>query len=203
MDPDAKLKDLGITLPNPQKPFASYRSAVQSGKLLFIAGQGPTREGKILMQGKLGEKYGVKEGQEASFTVNAHAGRVFPSRVVAVRSEPTGAQGVVRYEAILSVDNGDRRLLPGMTASATVVTENRQAVLLVANAALRFAPALDAGVRSRGSSDVGSRRVFVLEGDTPREVPVEVGISDGRTTEIVRGDLRGGAKVILDDADPE
>lgn len=66
MDPDAKLAELGITLPNPQKPFASYRSAVRSGNLLFIAGQGPTREGKILMQGKLGEKYDIKEGQEAA-----------------------------------------------------------------------------------------------------------------------------------------
>jgi enamine deaminase RidA (YjgF/YER057c/UK114 family) len=66
MDPEAKLKEMGITLPNPQKPFASYRSAVRSGNLLFIAGQGPTREGKILMTGKLGEKVSLEDGKEAA-----------------------------------------------------------------------------------------------------------------------------------------
>ncbi|HUR70213.1 MAG TPA: RidA family protein [Candidatus Thermoplasmatota archaeon] len=66
MDPEAKLANMGITLPSPQKPFASYRSAVQSGKLLFVAGQGPTREGKILMTGKLGDSVDVKQGQEAA-----------------------------------------------------------------------------------------------------------------------------------------
>lgn len=82
MDPDAKLAELGIQLPNPPKPFASYRPAVRSGNLLFIAGTGPTRDGKILMQGKLGETYGVKEGQEAArlsilnslAAIKAHAG---------------------------------------------------------------------------------------------------------------------------------
>lgn len=66
MDPDAKLAQLGITLPNPQKPFASYRAAVRSGKLLFVSGQGPTREGKILMTGKLGDTVDLARGQEAA-----------------------------------------------------------------------------------------------------------------------------------------
>lgn len=66
MDPDAKLAQLGITLPNVQKPFASYRSVVRSGNLLFVAGQGPTREGKILMTGKLGEGISIAQGQEAA-----------------------------------------------------------------------------------------------------------------------------------------
>jgi enamine deaminase RidA (YjgF/YER057c/UK114 family) len=91
MDPDAKLAQLGITLPNPQKPFASYRSAVQSGKLLFVAGQGPTREGKVLMTGKLGDAVDVKGGQEAArlSTINAlaivkaHAGSLAAVRQVA------------------------------------------------------------------------------------------------------------------------
>lgn len=66
MDPDAKLAQLGISLPNPQKPFASYRSVVRSGDLLFVAGQGPTREGKVLMTGKLGEGITIQQGQEAA-----------------------------------------------------------------------------------------------------------------------------------------
>lgn len=66
MDPEAKLAQMGITLPSPQKPFASYRSAVRSGNLLFIAGQGPTRDGRILMTGKLGEKVSLEDGKEAA-----------------------------------------------------------------------------------------------------------------------------------------
>lgn len=66
MDPESRLRALGITLPQPQKAFATYRSAVRSGDLLFIAGQGPTREGKILMTGKLGEGVSVEQGQEAA-----------------------------------------------------------------------------------------------------------------------------------------
>lgn len=66
MDVEAKLKSMNISLPSPQKPFASYRSAVRSGNLLFIAGQGPTREGKILMTGKLGEKVSIEDGKEAA-----------------------------------------------------------------------------------------------------------------------------------------
>jgi enamine deaminase RidA (YjgF/YER057c/UK114 family) len=66
MDAESRLQELGISLPDPQKPFANYRAAVQSGNLLFIAGQGPTREGKILMTGKLGEKVSIEDGQEAA-----------------------------------------------------------------------------------------------------------------------------------------
>lgn len=82
MDPEAKLASLGLTLPPAPKPFASYRPAARSGNLLFVAGTGPTRGGEILMRGKLGEKYGVKEGQEAArlsvlnslAAIKAHAG---------------------------------------------------------------------------------------------------------------------------------
>ena len=75
MDPDARLKALGIDLPAPPKAFATYRSAVRSGNLLFIAGQGPTRDGKILMTGKLGDGITVEQGQEAArlSTINAIA----------------------------------------------------------------------------------------------------------------------------------
>ncbi len=66
MDPEAKLLSLGLTLPAAPKPFASYRPAVQAGNLLFIAGTGPTRDGEILMRGKVGEKYDVAQAQEAA-----------------------------------------------------------------------------------------------------------------------------------------
>ncbi|HEY0714632.1 MAG TPA: efflux RND transporter periplasmic adaptor subunit [Polyangia bacterium] len=82
----------------------------------------------------------LKEGLEARFTVDAYPGREFVATIFQVRSNPNVVQNVVTYDAILRVDNPDGRLRPGMTASVRVVTEKRENVLRVPNAALRFRP---------------------------------------------------------------
>lgn len=66
MDPEAKLRDLGIELPSPPKPYASYRTAVRSGDLLYIAGQGPVRNGQVTVRGKVGDRVAVGEAYEAA-----------------------------------------------------------------------------------------------------------------------------------------
>lgn len=110
----------------------------------------------------------VKEGQKASFAVSAWPEREFESAVVSVRNVPKTAQAsgsatVVTYEAVLSVDNADGLLRPGMTATATIVTEHREDILLVPTAALRFTPPEDiatrtqAGVRMPGLGPIGGR----------------------------------------------
>jgi HlyD family secretion protein len=82
----------------------------------------------------------VKEGQAASFLVDAWSEHAFLSKVLSVHNLPTAGQTVVTYQAVLSVDNNDRLLRPGMTATATITTDERKGVLLVPNAALRFSP---------------------------------------------------------------
>src|SRR5450432_1908224 len=82
----------------------------------------------------------VKEGQAASFLVDAWTTHAFASKVLSVHNLPTSGQTVVTYQAVLSVDNSERLLRPGMTATATITTEERKGVLLVPNAALRFSP---------------------------------------------------------------
>lgn len=82
----------------------------------------------------------VREGQRATFTVDAYPKREFASKVLAVKSLPAEGSTVVTYETWLSVDNRDRSLRPGMTATATIVVDERKKVLLVPNAALRFTP---------------------------------------------------------------
>jgi HlyD family secretion protein len=72
--------------------------------------------------------------------VDAWHGHAFSSKVVSVHNLPTAGQTVVTYQAVLSVDNGERLLRPGMTATATITTDERKGVLLVPNAALRFSP---------------------------------------------------------------
>jgi HlyD family secretion protein len=98
----------------------------------------------------------VREGQDASFTVDAFPGKTFPAKITRVEvgsnlsvqdassstsTTSTTANQVVSYAADLSVSNADQQLRPGMTATADIVTMARQNVLLVPNAALRFTPA--------------------------------------------------------------
>lgn len=174
----------------------------------------------------------VKEGQTASFAVDAFPGRTFPAKVTRVNvgsnasssssssssstttSSSTGT--VVAYTAVLSVDNKDETLRPGMTATADIVTQELHDVLLVPNSALRFKPSTGGqggGITSvlpgpgrmrRGGANRqvkfgagSSQTVYVVgEDGNPRAVQVTVGASDGSRTAITGGDLKPGARVI-------
>lgn len=82
----------------------------------------------------------VKEGQEATFTVDAFAERTFTGRVSQIRLSPQTVQNVVTYPVLLDVSNPEMRLRPGMTANVLVPVDRRDDVLRVPNAALRFKP---------------------------------------------------------------
>jgi HlyD family secretion protein len=112
----------------------------------------------------------VKEGQLASFTVDAFPGKTFPATITRVdlgsnltastssssttTSTTTSAQ-VVSYAATLSVANADLQLRPGMTATAEIITKSKPNVLLVPNAALRFTPAAAGGGQGASGSGGG------------------------------------------------
>ncbi len=147
----------------------------------------------------------VREGLDATFTVDAYPERTFPSKLYSLRNEPKTTSNVVTYAAVLSVDNAERLLRPGMTCTATVVAETRSNVLVVPNAALRFAPPVKGGPGADTKKTVGvqgdareKQRVWILKGITPTAVPVRIGATDGLVTEIVSGDLQAGAQVITD-----
>ena len=82
----------------------------------------------------------LKEGDHATFTVDAYPGRTFAGAVTQMRKAPQIVQNVVTYTVIIGVDNADRRLLPGMTANVKVTVAQKTNVLMVPNAALRFRP---------------------------------------------------------------
>jgi HlyD family secretion protein len=161
----------------------------------------------------------VKVGQNATFTVSAYPSRPFPARITRVGFGSTITDNVVTYLTYLDVDNTDLSLRPGMTATATIVATERSDALLVPNAALRFAPTaavqakkgIASGIafgppktesRRKGAADGAStanaRQVWVLpaQGQPPVAVAVQPGISDGRMTEIIGGDLKVGMQVI-------
>lgn len=159
----------------------------------------------------------VQVGQPASFTVSAWSGRSFPATLQRVGIGSTTTDNVVTYKTVLGVANDDLALRPGMTATARIVTANRENVLLVPNAALRFTPPTTTDVTPQGSyisrlmprppqqkkpqakkSNGAEPQVWVLDNGQPKPLAVTVGASNGRQTEITGGELKAGMAVITD-----
>jgi HlyD family secretion protein len=168
----------------------------------------------------------VKAGQKASFTVDAYPGRQFPAtlqRIDLASANTVAAQGgaatssaasgsVVSYEARLEVLNPDGLLRPGMTATATIATQNTGKAMLVPNAALRFRPdekeesggsvlnpqiGLEDGKQQATIGEGSRQQVRVLQADgTLKVIEVTTGRSDGRRTVVTSKDLKPGMKVV-------
>lgn len=146
----------------------------------------------------------VREGQKASFGVDAYNGKKFSSRVEQLRSEPTVSQNVVTYQAVLSVDNAEGLLRPGMTATAQIETDSVHNALLVPNAALRFSPPAparspfnSAPLQKTSHIAPGKPRVWILDRGKAKVMVLSTGLSDGIQTEIRAGDLAAGSQVIV------
>ena len=159
----------------------------------------------------------VKTGQQATFTVDAYPNRLFDAKIRQVRYASTTTDGVVTYETILTVDNADFALRPGMTATSEIVVQKVENTLVVPITALRFAPsAVETPKQSRSivSSILpqppreekqqqvyinGNRQsVWVLKNGIPVEIEVETGLTDGIRTQVVKGEIEQGAEVIID-----
>src|SRR5690606_21379183 len=159
----------------------------------------------------------VKEAQSATFSVDAFPELKFPATIRDVRYASEVIQGVVTYKAVLTIDNSELLLRPGMTATAEIRVTEIDDALLVPNAALRYAPPTEDAAPSGGllrsllpgprrfrspsarEETVGSERtLWVLRNDEPMAIKVTVGSSDGRRTEIKSGDLKAGDAVIVD-----
>ena len=82
----------------------------------------------------------IHTGQRATFTVDAFPGRAYAGEVRQVRKSAQNVQNVVTYTVLVSAANPDGQLMPGMTANVRIVTDTRESVLKIANAALRFRP---------------------------------------------------------------
>jgi HlyD family secretion protein len=132
----------------------------------------------------------IREGQEAEFTVDAYPDSTFSASLTKVHYAPQTASGVVTYEAVLIVDNSDMLLWLGMTATTEIVTERVVDALKVPNSALRFTPP---AVTDSPEGDV----VWILDNNNPTAIPVTSGVSDGRYTEILNGDIEQGQQLLI------
>ena len=100
----------------------------------------------------------IEAGQQVEFSVDAHAGRTFRGRIEQVRQAPQVVQNVVTYTVIVTANNAQQLLLPGMTANVNVVLNRREDVLRVPNTALRFRPENAAPAESgAGGTQAGNR----------------------------------------------
>ncbi len=166
----------------------------------------------------------VKIGQNARFTVDAYPDRSFTGTVSQVRLQPTTVQNVVSYTVMIDVDNPDLVLMPGMTANITLAVQQAHDVLKVPLAALKFTPSGfqgKTGVRRAGSNDSAARmtrrpdsanakdttarkrdraRIFILEDNNPKLVPVKTGLSNAGYVAVegyLQGNLQAGQLVIV------
>lgn len=146
---------------------------------------------------------GIADGNATLFTVDAFPRRTFKGTVRQVRQSPQTVQNVVTYDVVVSVDNPDLALKPGMTAANRIVIDERRNVLRVPSQALRYSPAGAGGTgaqrsgrgRSGGAND--HARVWVLRDNQPVAVEVSSGLDDDTFTEIVKGELKPDDRVIV------
>jgi len=133
---------------------------------------------------------GIKQGNRATFTVDAYSKRIFEGRVTQVRQSQQTVQNVVTYDIVISVDNIDLALKPGLTAATAITIDRRDNVLRIPNQALRFVPS----GTTMGRSD--QAQIWLLRNGQPELVRVTTGLDDEAYTEIVQGNLKADDQVI-------
>lgn len=209
----------GVVLKRSVEPGQTVAASLQAPVLFTLAENLAQMELQVdVDEADVGQ---VRQGQAATFTVDAYPNRQFPARISLVRFGSETVDNVVSYKTILNVDNDDLSLRPGMTATAEIVTAEPKDVLLVPNAALRFTPPKPAVTAqpsgggllasllprpprpataksaSETSDKNAAQRVWVLHDGQPVPVPVTVGHSDGRMTEVTGEGLELGTPVII------
>ncbi len=203
----------GVVLKRTVEPGQTVAASFQTPILLTLAEDLRKMELQVdVDEADIGK---VKEGQTATFTVEAYQDKTFPARINQVRFASETVDGVVTYKAVLSFDNSELLLRPGMTATAEILIQKVEDALLAPNAALRFKPPVveesgGGGLLSRlffripkagqpePEAKGGKRSVYVLDGVTPKKVPVTVGVTDGKNTQILEGDLQAGQPLLTD-----
>lgn len=150
----------------------------------------------------------IRAGMPVKFTVDAYPQRNFDGVVRQVRDNALTVQNVVTYDAVIDVDNRERLLKPGMTASVMFTYATRESALRVPNGALRFKPEASvlaamnqvAHPRPGGASLLAAdqRALWVLRDGQLAMVSPRIGISDGTSSEVADDSLREGDSVVVE-----
>lgn len=199
----------GVILDRQVEPGQTVAASLQA-PVLFVLAEDLSRM-NLEIDIDEAEVAAVREAQTATFTVDAYPGRSFEAQVTRVGLGSQTKEGVVTYTALLSVDNADLSLRPGMTATAEITTLRRQKVFMVPEQALRFSPPSTSAPSSSGLAGALSPRmpggggqrqssgsqIWVLRDGTPVRIPVTTGASNGQMTEVSGAGLSAGMAVIV------
>lgn len=192
----------GVVLRRTVEPGTTVAANFQTPELFLLAED--LREMELHVALDEADVGMVKAGQDAIFTVDAWPSQQFEATVLSVYLYPSTENNVVTYTTVLSVDNSESLLQPGMTATATITTGVREQALRVPNSALRFSPPEDSRTGNIlgppggavAQDDGPSNDVWVLRDDQPQRVLLRVGASDGRFTEVLSDELSEGEEVL-------
>ena len=135
----------------------------------------------------------VAKGQQVRFTVQSYPDDQFYGTVSQIQLNPTEMSDVVTYTVIVDAPNKESKLLPGMTATADFVVETAVDELMVSNAALNFR--LDDAITDQDK--IGGHNIYILDGRTPKRIPVETGMTTSTATVIKNTSLTAGIPVII------
>ena len=134
----------------------------------------------------------IKKDQEVEYTLDGYADEVFHGKVTEVRIAPTTVSNVVTYTVIVDVDNKDHKMIPGMTANVSIITNKRENVISVPTDALKFTDkALTGGKKYK---DQG---LWVIKDNKPVRITIKTGAKDSDRTEIISEQLKEKDRVIL------
>ena len=189
----------GIILNRKVEPGQTVVAAMQT-PILFTIAEDLTQMRAIVSvdEADIG---GVKENQKVLFTVDAYPNKQFEGKITQLRLKSAIVNGVVTYETVVQVNNSDLLLRPGMTASASIITDTVQNVLVVPNAALRFTPPVNIDDTEKkkkhatAQADKGDH-VWILKNNIPTKVKVQLGKSNTVMSVITASSLKKGDKII-------
>ena len=141
---------------------------------------------------------GVREGQHVVFTVDAYPDDTFDGTVTQVRQQATTESNVVTYEVVIAAPNESLKLKPGLTASVSIFTLEKNGVLAVPSKALRFTPNEAILTPDQKIEDCeGTSKVWTFDGTTFRAHPVQIGTTNGALTEIISG-IEAGTELVTE-----
>jgi HlyD family secretion protein len=190
----------GIVLARKVEPGQTVAASFQT-PVLFTLAEDLTR---MVLHANMDETNmaEIKEGQNATFTVDAYPNRKFPAKIISIRNTPQTVEGIVTYETLLSVDNSELLLRPGMTATVDITTHMVEDAMLVPNNALRFSPpgTNEAAAPDAALSTDRKQLVWTLQDGRPVPITVTVGLSDGHNTEVLAEGLKPGLPLLVNGA---
>lgn len=134
----------------------------------------------------------IRNGQDVEYTLDGYPDEVFKGKVSQVRISPTTVSNVVTYTVIVSVNNDDQKLKPGMTANASIITNKKEDALCIDNAAMRFTP-----VEITQGKKFKEQGIWLLVKNKPTRITIKTGITDSDYTEVISKDITEGDDVII------